>query len=430
VFAAALTLSLPSPGPAAGVDDAARDRERQARQREEADQANRRAVERFADQVQEVKDELALLQQKTEAFYPRLEALLTSDEGKRVAETPGAFRDFLRIRREPPVSLDEVKSHGRFVDSIADDLAKEVRRQAVGFLPSVERKREVRDERLWVAAKLVKIEEQASALEALLASARKDVDPKTARTLKDVIASNEAKEAEAWRGAQLQGRAQAAGEATRLAVDAARIAALEEAQRRAETLLQETRAQAALDRSRLEAELKKRDAEARERLAQAEREYKDRIAELERKAKDADLERRAQDVAAEGGRRQKANAIDRQVLVQKCRSPEVRTVLAPFLAKGFFQTTQWNLGEVKAEKLPMSLSGLRAAGALNRDQQGLTRLLFIGVVKQHKLDRETKWGFSYSLAELTEQQFETVQAAQSYLIELGDVLVEEGLLAP
>jgi hypothetical protein len=119
----------------------------------------------------------------------------------------------------------------------------------------------------------------------------------------------------------------------------------------------------------------------------------------------------------------------RRLLVAKAREPGVRQTLAPFLARSFMQPKEWQgtflAFERKPEKQPMSLTALRAVGALEPTTNGLGSLAC--VVADAK-DSRPRWAFGHTNTWSDETQ-QYVASVQALLRELGDVLVEEGMLS-
>ena len=79
------------------------------------------------------------------------------------------------------------------------------------------------------------------------------------------------------------------------------------------------------------------------------------------------------------------------------------------------------------KKEPISLSKLQAIGGLEQTIKGLQELA--GVACHKDDDVRTRWGCGAYAPWWSTGQQEVVQKAQDLLIELGPVLVEEGLLA-
>ena len=79
-----------------------------------------------------------------------------------------------------------------------------------------------------------------------------------------------------------------------------------------------------------------------------------------------------------------------------------------------------------ADSVPMSLSELRASGALDPSTKGINALIL--VANRGENDRP-HWGKIRTVATATDDAVATAKKAQQYLIDLGDALVAEGMLS-
>jgi hypothetical protein len=80
------------------------------------------------------------------------------------------------------------------------------------------------------------------------------------------------------------------------------------------------------------------------------------------------------------------------------------------------------------EKGPVSLSKLQAMHALRPSTPGLRALLAAGTAVRDK--ERPRWSFPKTLQQLNSQELDQLKQAQQYLIDLGDIMVELGMLAP
>jgi hypothetical protein len=164
-----------------------------------------------------------------------------------------------------------------------------------------------------------------------------------------------------------------------------------------------------------------------ERAAQAE-------VERERAKGKAEEDRLLQEVRALEERarvaaRAKEAEAERRRLITKAREPGVRQSLTPFLTRGFIQPKAWQGSwlaiERTAEEKPVSLMALRSLGALEPSAKGLESLAW--VAGDVKVDRP-RWAFGH-INTWTADTHRYVAGVQALLRELGDVLVEEGMLS-
>ena len=165
--------------------------------------------------------------------------------------------------------------------------------------------------------------------------------------------------------------------------------------------------------------------EAERRQFQAEKEYEDAKAELERQKKDAATSRAVQDKSADIQRKQTMDEAKRKEQVALLKSPEVQDLLAPFFSKGYWQPSS---KRGSYEPGPISLNSLRQLGALRSDTQGLEKLLWAGRIYYDK--ERPRWPYGPTLSGLPPKDRDKVVQAHKYLIEMGELMVQEGYLAP
>lgn len=148
-------------------------------------------------------------------------------------------------------------------------------------------------------------------------------------------------------------------------------------------------------------------------------------AEVERRRRDT--ERDEQRMQAETEERRRREKLQHDKDLAEAQTKEVRETLAFFLTAGHLQPTAGGV-ERRTEKLPMSLSGLESAGALENSPQGLQRLYSIACHVQEK--ERPRWGIDNNVQFIATAQFERLKRSQDYLRRLGYVLVELNALAP
>jgi hypothetical protein len=112
---------------------------------------------------------------------------------------------------------------------------------------------------------------------------------------------------------------------------------------------------------------------------------------------------------------------DKVRLRAKASSAEVQSALSPFITPGL-----WKIGGgVTNEKRPHSFNALKNSGALDPSVSGLQKLATIARGPVDKIRPRWKMGPTFYNNPV---QAEKVREAQQLLIELGEVLVEMGLL--
>lgn len=172
----------------------------------------------------------------------------------------------------------------------------------------------------------------------------------------------------------------------------------------------------------LTAQLEKEIAELRGQAGLAEAEVK--VAEAAATAKKTEKELEAERIAAE---------TEKNRLREKAKSREVATALAPFVGKGY-----WQPGRAQPDRdaAGISLTAIKAEGALDPSPTGMRQLYHIGA--NPKNDRPGGWSKDDRMVGKPLEAWlknkpgarDTARKAQDILLELGDVLVEVGLLSP
>jgi len=172
----------------------------------------------------------------------------------------------------------------------------------------------------------------------------------------------------------------------------------------------------------LTAQLEKEIAELRGQAGLAEAEVK--VAEAAATAKKTEKELEAERIAAE---------TEKNRLREKAKSRDVATALAPLIGKGY-----WQPGRAQPDRdaAGISLSAIKAQGGLDPSPRGMRELYHIGA--NPKNDRPGGWAQEDRLVGKPLEAWlknkpgarDTARKAQDILLELGDILVEVGLLSP
>lgn len=398
------------------LDESARRAERERRQKAEQEERIHRLVAQSVSHVQETSDLVDRLEQKASTYLPRMTALLTNDDGKRIAHDPTAFLHFVRLQEEPIVSLDEIKARKKSIASLLDGLKKEMEQVGVGYVPDDRVMKDTDEVYAWARECLARLNACDNWLNTVIEKAPKDLDLKKAKTLTGVINEYQANQIELLLRARQVAEIEAQSESEKKVAEAARIAQLEKGNAEAERLLREAREQN--ERMRIDQELA---------LKQQRDRQEQKIADLERQLAEATASRAKQKAESEVIVKKGEEESAKIRLRHKCEDPDVKAKLAPFLADGYLQPD----GSTGIKKQPISLSKLRQVGALNETEEGLTALIAIGANLDDHV--RTRWGFPPNIPALAKDSpadLEKVNAAQKYLIELGDTLVELKMLSP
>ena len=405
--------------------------ERMKRQQEEEKRRIERLLQQFTDRTREVVGTLEELGKRFDAFDTRMKALLKSDDGKRLAADADAFMEFIETVDKPPLTTERIAARKRAVESILSGLRSDPENADVGFLPGEAPRREVEDADAWARERLIAISELQAWFDTAITKAPKELDLGTRITLEEAIQAFRAERREAARRVIMRSREEAQREMEKELRDTAKKAQEEEERAKIERLLRESRAE--LERQRLEYEtrLKTMLAEQKQQAVEAEIRYKDLTAELERARLLAEARRKAEDVSADIEKRKIEEAALKQQRIQKCQSPEVQQLLAPFLTKGYWQPGD-KIGS-NVDLKPISFSKLTGFGALQPTASGIQKLLQVATkdIKYGIFDKvRPRWPYTSDMRKIKAEQLEEVKKAQALLIELGEVMVEQGMLSP
>lgn len=312
-------------------------------------------------------------------FDTVLAAMKDDDQGRRVASRPellGRYRAMLASERSPAGRIDAALAD---VDALARPMRRALSDPDDITMPTEPIRQELSEMRSLAGMLREEYEKLDLELDALLEDIRPVVDA-SAEPLAAVIARAEADEAR---------------EASRLASEAivsARKAAAE------------ARANAEAEAIRLIGE-----AEASEIIAKA----------------------RQKKEAADAALAEEARAAEKERLRRKARTAEVAHYLGAFFAAGAKQPREiqgtFLAFEPMAEAGPISLTRLKTLGALDEGIEGLRRLNWIAADWQSDRPR---WGHPLNPAEWSPEARSFIVTSQELLRELGEVLVEDGRLAP
>jgi hypothetical protein len=391
----------------------------QRRADEEAKAYQRRLVKEFASRVQESCTLLGELESKSKKYFDRTNSLLTDDDGKKLATDPSAFLHYIDVQKSPPFTFAQVTAKKELMESLSKELNAELDRPNVGYLPSEERKTETEQAFAWTRQMLGTVAAEQGWLDTVISKATASpVEVKKAKSLQDVIRDYNALRIQLATQARLEIEIALRPEAQKIASDSAATNFLERARFDAEQTTLTLRAE--LEKQRIDDEIKtKRLIDVQEQ----------RITDLNRQLADAKAARLKQDAASDATARKGEMDADEIRKRQQCHDPEVKRVLAPLLANGYWQPGDRDFEPSSIDAKPISLSKLRAAGALTRDSAGIKKLYEIGQVVHGTKDRSVRWGFR-QFEYMPPEEFEQLKLAQKYLNDLGSALVQEGMLEP
>jgi len=374
--------------------------------------------------LQNTQQVLATLLQQAQTFEQRKSALMDSDEGKRVATNDLTLRRFNRLDENPVASVAEIKSNGEAASALAAILKVSADRPEVGHIPSSATEKKVHDLSFWAEDRLASLKQQQSELNSVLRDAVSDVDVSKKPSLRAALEQHRSRWPAFVNDAETKGEAQAAVPAETVLVEASRLAMLQKALARAEEINRKNQADIAAIKADMEVTLLKKQVETDQLLAAARIELTQAQAEIRKLQKNADLDIKIKTTTDDAQRQVKLDDLHRQELIHKAQSPEVKRLLAPFIAHGYWQPGQRHRSPTKG---PVSCNQLSHVRALADGRLGLKALLECGTTDDDK-DRP-RWPFHKNYNNLTASEHEQLLQAQQYLLELGKTMVELGMLA-
>lgn len=371
------------------------------------------------------RDLLTQLTKDRQQFERRMKMLLTNDDGKRIGHDPVGLRRYADIQDHPAVTTEQIDRRQRDIAFILQSLQVAPDLIEGGFHLDEKLQEELIAAYSWAKERSALLATQVHELDNIVADAPKDINLAKAATLHTALDHFRSYLVKLSEEASEIARQVTTEKSKQILVDTAIVTELQNAKAKAEQRLAE--ASMALERQRID--YKTRLAETRKSIdadrTRMEIELKDARAENTRLRREADARRHAGNVHSEVKQEKIIADAERQRKVALAKSDEVRNLLAPFLDDGY-----WQPGKAKGsfDKGPVSYAALRSTGALRPTVGGLHKLLKLGRIKR---DRErTRWGYPQRLNKLSVGQRDQLKRAQEYLIDLGDVMVEIGMLAP
>lgn len=173
-----------------------------------------------------------------------------------------------------------------------------------------------------------------------------------------------------------------------------------------------------------EAEAAKIIAEAKRKAAEIMRDAEQKQAALMREAQIKEAEEKAKNTETDLKKQKILDEATRQRLLAKSADSQVQLKLLPLSTPGYYQDRKNGV-----DKIPVSLSVLQSAGALDPDEKGMNALARIVSSREDKVRPRLKFSPNYQWKKFPEQ-IEQIKELQGLLIELAPVLVEKGMLAP
>lgn len=381
-----------------------------------------------AQSAKDLTDQIALTHK---AHTERMQALLTSDEGKRLAAVlnVSSAKTFTLYLDEPILKDAEVRSHQQQAEKLVDSLKRQLETAPGGFVPPERTIEEISDLSLWASLSLARLRERDRWLQdQLAAGAPKNLDMTKIPTLEVKLGEFRRRQAELWNAADQAGSEKAEIESVQKRKEAAYAAEMERSLELTNRMLREARQD--LERSKIE---------FNSHLKVLEEQHTLRVAELNKQMAELEAKRAITKATTEAVVQQGKNDAERVLLVQRCKDPQVQNRLAPFIGEG-----TWQPGDRRGKptfnlKGPVSYTKIKASGALERNAEGLKKLYILGNAtysgqiapgNTHPDTERPKWGYNVLPAKLSASDWDQIKEAQAMLIELGPTMVEIGMLAP
>ena len=365
------------------------------------------------------------LEEMANEHFDRMEALLHSDDGKRIARDPVSFITYVGLKIDPAVNLVEVRLQRDEASSLVERAQLGEDDQEVGYLPKEETQLEIYDLNDWLKERLERLKVQVDILNDIVHTNASKEDMSNAKPLVRCLTEYNALWQREVSESTILGKQLAKEQKRQILIDNSKFIELDRARAEAERIRAESDAELARLKQNYELKLSRKEQAMQKERSEWDRERKDAQAEIDRLRKIADAERKRKDTQAEIEARRIDQDTEYRRKVALARSDEVQTLLAPFIAKGYYQP---GLRSGTYEPSPVSLKALQGCKALEPTVKGLKLLLIYGVTKRDK--ERPRWSLSRYYDKLNAEQKDRLRQAQQYIIYLDDILVQEGLFSP
>jgi len=365
------------------------------------------------------------LEEKATEHFNRMEVVLHSDDGKRIARDPVSFITYVRLERDPAVTLSEIRIKRDEASSLVERAHLGEDDQDVGYLPDEETQNEIFDLNNWLKERIKRLKVQVDDLNHIIHINASTEDMSNAKLLVRCLAEYNALWPKLLSQSEIIGKQLATEQKQQILIDINKLIELDRAEAEAERIKAESDAELTRMKQDYELKLSRREQAMEKERSEWDSERKDAQAEIDRLQELADAERQRKDTEAEIRTRIIMQDTEYAKKLALARSPEVQTLLAPFIANGYYQP---GLRSGTYEPSPVSLNALKKCEALETTVKSLKLFLIYGVTKK---DRERpRWSFSSDYNRLNAEQKGRLRQAQQYIIYLDKVLVLEGLLSP
>lgn len=407
------------------VREQARQSEQQRLQQEQQIQKQAQERKSWLQQAKDAHENLGRLKDMAQSFFRRMDSLLYSDDGKRIARHGSHFSTYVALRSYPYVDLSEIQRKLDEASGYVNQITASSQGPEVGYVPSQEICDGVQTLATWSGAKLKAVEQDLATLNNMLADAPRDIDLAKTETLAAVYERELARRREWEAVGRQQGVLDARGEVVAKYQETARLAEVQHAHARTQAMLAEE--QQKNDQLQKESDMRvmrlKQDVETK--YAKVQKDYEDTLAFLEDLKKDSELARKIAQREAQRRRDKLTDEEARRDLTAEATSLRVQSLLAPLFGASYYQPL---LPAGTTTKGPVSLSRLRDIGAFDTNSiRGQAVLLQVFTSPQDKYRQ--RWTCSDRIGDLSMEQRDRLVEAQECLIRLGPTLVELGYLA-
>lgn len=390
---------------------------------ERRDQGQQVAKQLYA-RAQETQTLLSHLADRAKSFSEKMDTLLDSDAGKRIARDPIAFRTYEQLQKYPVVSPTEARDRLDSASALVNRLQQLTSGPEVDYVPNQQTQDQVNELYFWAKDRSRLMQTQESALNTTVLQAPQDIDLAKTKTLRLVLEQFRARFYTDLIPSMVEGEEKASPEAKKIVVDASYASVIQWAV--AQRQLTEKETQARIDKlmSQFELDLLRQRQESQKALSEAQTKYDDAMALIARLRSQAETDRTVADTDSKLKQDNQLAEAERKKKMALARSTEVQSLLAPFVTPGY-----WQPGDhmPSYEKRPVSFKSLGKQGALEKTPQGLRQLLLCGINTADK-DRP-RWGFGKHYDQISSTARDQLRQAQQYLIDLGPVMVELGMLS-
>jgi hypothetical protein len=394
----------------------------QQQQEQATRQQERRALLARALQIEINSQDLL---QMAQDFDVGLNALLDSDQGRAIAQDEKLFETFYRLFRWPLVAVPEAQAKAATATALVQQLRIADTPPEVGYAPGPQLRQDIESLDRWVTTRKDLLQTQLSTVKVLSNPKPTGQDLSQAPSLRDAVTERESDWEFFFTDAWVQGRQLAETEGIDALKKAVFQAYLKRIELEKELIVNRMEALMEQLRNENQVAMLTLQHESATRLAEAEEKHKNAMAQIETLRNQGVTDRTVAAINARIGDQAKLDQAHQEQLKALARSPEVQSLLAPFLAQGYHQPGH---NAPYPEKGPVKLSCLADMGALRPGTAGLRALLTAGTAVRDM--ERPRWPFPKRLQQCSPQELDQLSQAQQYLIDLGSIMVELGMLAP